>query len=90
MIYQLLNLIIINIGFKKIVFDKKEFFNLNLEIKENILIKAMKYLHGSNFQIRSKKINNLLKEMSEFRDISINFNKTSINKNNAEIVFSKN
>ena len=50
----------------------------------------MKYLHGSNFQIRSKKINNLLKEMSEFRDISINFNKTSINKNNDEIVFSKN
>ena len=65
MIYQLLNLITIEVGFKKLILNTKEFFLLNQEFKINILTKGMKYVNDSNFKIRSKKIENLLRKIYE-------------------------
>ena len=89
-VYQVLNILIIEIGFKKIVLNTNEFLNLNSEFKKIILSKGMQYVNNSNFQIRSKKIENLLKKIYEFKNISLNSSKTSINRIDKKIIISKN
>ena len=89
-VYQVLNILIIEIGFKKIVLNTNEFLNLNSEFKKIILSKGMQYINNSNFQIRSKKIENLLKKIYEFKNISLNSNKTLINRIDNKILISKN
>ena len=89
MIYQLLNLITIEVGFKKLILNTKEFFLLNQEFKINILTKGMKYVNDSNFKIRSKKIENLLRKIYEFRNISLKSNKTLIDRIDEKLVIVK-
>ena len=74
----------------KLIINAKEFLSLRDELRENILIKCIKYVHKSSFQIRSKKIENLLKKIYEFKNISLNSNKTSINRIDNKILISKN
>ena len=71
------------------ILNAKFFFSLNYELKESIIIKGMKYVNDSNFQIRSKKIENLLIKISKFQNIFLISNKTSINKINDKIIIKK-
>ena len=89
MIYQVLNLITIEAGFKKLIINTKEFFSLNLEFRINILVKGMKYVNNSNFQIRSKKIEYMVTKISKFQNISLKSNKTSIIRINNSIIITK-
>ena len=89
MIYQMLNLLIIDAGFKKLILNAKEFFNLHSELRNNILIKSMRYVNDSNFQIRSQKTVNLVKQISKFQHISLKSNKTSINRIDNKIIITK-
>jgi len=89
MIFQLLNLLILKVELKKLTLNSKDFFKLNLEIKSNLLIKAIQYVHNKSIQIRSKKINNLIIKISKFKKISLKTNKTSIYRNFDTITITK-
>ena len=89
MLYQMLNLLILEAGFKRLILNAKVFFNLNSELKESIIIKSMKYVNNSNFQIRSKIIENLIVKISKFQKISLKSNKTSINRIHNKIIIAK-
>ena len=89
MIYQVLNLITIEAKFKKLIFSTKDLFCLNSEFKKNILIKAMKYVNNSDFQIRSKKVEYLLSRISKFQNTSLKTNKTSISRIYEKIIIFK-
>ena len=89
MIFQLLNLLILKIELDKLTLNSKDFFKLNLEIKSNLLIKAIQYVHNSSIQIRSNKINDLIIKISKFKKISLKSNKTSICRNYDTIIITK-
>ena len=89
MVYQTLHLLTIEVGFKRLILNAKIFLSLNYELKENILIKGMKYVNDSNFKIRSKKIEDVLLKISNFQNISLISNKTSINKIDDKILIKK-
>ena len=89
MIYQTLHLLTIEAGFKKLILNAKNFFSLNYELKESILIKGMKYVNDSNFQIRSIKITNVLLKISKFQKITLISNKTLINRIEDRIIIEK-
>lgn len=89
MIYQILNLLIINVGFKKLVLSTKDFMNLNYELKVKIITKGMQYVNNSSFQIRSKKIENLISKISKVQNISLKSNNTSIHRINKKIIITK-
>ena len=89
MIYQTLHLLTIEAGFKKLILNAKNFFSLNYELKESILIKGMKYVNDSNFQIRSIKIKNVLLKISKFQNISLISNKTLIYRIDDRIIIEK-
>ena len=89
MIYQILNLLIIEAGFKKLVLNAKDFFSLNSELRVKILTKGVQYVTNSNFQIRSKKIEDLISKISKFQKISLKSNKTLINRIDEKIIITK-
>ena len=89
MIYQILHLLIIKADFQKLNLNAKEFFNLNSELRIKILTKAMQYVNNSSFQIRSKKIENLIIKISKFQNITLKSYKTSINRIDDKIVITK-
>ena len=89
MIYQILNLLIIEAGFKKLVLNAKDFFSLNSELRVKILTKGVQYVTNSNFQIRSKKIEDLISKISKFQKISFKSNKTLINRIDEKIIITK-
>ena len=80
MIYQILNLLIIKVGFKKLILNAKGFFNLNYELRIKILTKGLQYVNSSSFQIRSKKIENIINRIYKFQNISLKSNKILINR----------
>ena len=89
MIYQVLNLITLEAGFKKLILNAKDLFSFNSEFKKNILIKAMRYVNNSDFQIRSKKVEYLLTKISKSQNISLKTNKTLISRIGEKIVIFK-
>ena len=89
MLYQILNLLIIDAGFNKLILNAKEFFRLNYELRENILVKGMKYVNNSNFQIRSKKIEDLIIKISKLQNTPLISNKTLINRIDDKIIITK-
>ena len=89
MLYQILNLLIIDAGFNKLILNAKKFFRLNYELRENILVKGMKYVNNSNFQIRSKKIEDLIIKISKLQNTSLISNKTLINRIDDKIIITK-
>ena len=89
MLYQILNLLIIDVRFNKLILNAKGFFRLNYELRENILVKGMKYVNNSNFQIRSKKIEDLIIKISKFQNTPLISNKTVINRIDDKIIITK-
>ena len=89
MLYQILNLLIIDVGFNKLILNAKGFFRLNYELRENILVKGMKYVNNSNFQIRSKKIEDLIIKISKLQNTPLISNKTLINRIDDKIIITK-
>jgi len=89
MIYQVLNLITIEAGFNKFILSTKDFFYLDSEFKKNILIKALRYVNNSDFQIRSKKVEYLLSRISKFQNIALKTNKTLISRIGEKIIILK-
>ena len=89
MIYQILNLIIIEAEFKKLILNAKYFFNLDSELRENILAKGMKYINNSSFQIRSKKIKDLIINIAKSQKIFLKSNKTTIHRIDNKIIITK-
>ena len=89
MIYQILNLLIIKVSFKKLVLNAKDFINLNSEIRVKILTKGIQYVNNSDFQIRSKKIEDMVTKILKFQNISLKSNKTSIIRINNSIIITK-
>ena len=89
MIYQILNLLIIKVSFKKLVLNAKDFINLNSEIRVKILTKGIQYINKSAFQIRSKKIEDMVTKISKFQNITLKSNKTSIIRINNSIIITK-
>ena len=89
MIYQILNLLIIKVSIKKLVLNAKDFINLNSEIRVKILTKGVQYVNNSAFQIRSKKIEDMVTKILKFQNISLKSNKTSIIRINNSIIITK-
>ena len=89
MIYQILNLLIIKVDYKKLILNAKDFLSLNTEIRVKILEKGMQYVNNSNFQIRSKKIENMIIKISKFQNITLKSYKTSINRIDDKIIITK-
>ena len=85
----MLNLLILEAGFKRLILNAKVFFNLNSELKESIIIKSMKYVNDSNFKIRSKKVENIVKKISKFQNISLKSNNTLIDRIDNKIILTK-
>ena len=89
MIYEILNILTIEVGFKKLILNARMFLSLNSELRKNILVKSMKYVNNSNFQIRSKKIEDLIMKISKLQNTSLKSNKTLINKIDSKIFITK-
>jgi len=89
MIFQILNLIIINARIKKLVLDGKKFLSLNHELKVKILNISLKFVNSNTFNIRSKKIDNLIRKMTQFQNISLKSHQTTVKRVGKLIIVSK-
>ena len=89
MIFHILNLLIIDLQFKKLILDANKFLDLDYNIKSKILDIAFKYVNNANFQIRSKKIDNLINQMTKFHSISLKSHQTIVKRDNNLITVCK-
>ena len=89
MIFQILNLIFIEVGSNKVILDAKQLLVLNYEIKLKIFIILIKFICSKDIQIRSKKIDIIIRKMAEFNKISLYSYQTNIRKDNDLIIISK-
>ena len=74
---------------KKIVLDVKKFLGLNYELRIIILNMALKFVNSRTFQIRSKKIDYLIRKMASVDNISLQSQKTLVKRNEDFIIISK-
>ena len=89
MIFQIINLILIDVQFKKLVLDAKKFFSLDHELKVKILNSTLKFVNKGSIQFRSKKIDHLIKKMTQFHTISLKSHKTIVKRLGKLIIISK-
>ena len=90
MIFQILNLIIVEVKFRKLILDAKKFFSLSSEVREKILINGLQFVHNSSFKIRSKKINYLITKMLRYESIDLKSQRTSVKRLRDKIIITQN
>ena len=67
MIFQILNLVILEIRFKKIILDAKKLLRLEHELQVKLFDLSFKFLNNNKFNIRYKKIKDIIKIIEEFK-----------------------
>ena len=60
MIYQILNLVILEIRLKKIVLDIKKLLRLEFELQVKLFDISFKFLNNNKFNVRYKKLEDVI------------------------------
>ena len=68
MIFQILNLVILEIKLKKIVLDIKKLLRLENELQIKLIDVAFKFLNKNKFNIRYKKIEDIIETIKSYAD----------------------
>ena len=84
MIFQILNLVILEIRLKKIVLDIKKLLRLEHELQVKLFDISFKFLNNSKFNIRYKKIEDIIKIIENPMNISLKTKNILIKKNDED------
>ena len=82
MIFQILNLIVLEIRLNKIIIDLKKLFKLELELQVKLIDILFKFIKNNKFNLRYKKIEDIIKIIENPKTVSFKTQNILIKKNN--------
>ncbi len=90
MVFQILNLIILEIKLKKIVLDLNKMLSLEHELQVKLFNLLFKFVNNSKFIIRYKKINDIIKTLEKPMDVSFRTKNILLTKKLDILIISRN